>query len=50
MSPMAKYANNIFLTTVTGMSSLFANLGFNPHTNWLVEVDAKNATSRNYIH
>jgi hypothetical protein len=25
-------------------------LGFNPHTNWLVEVDAKNATSRNYIH
>ena len=50
MLPLAKYAYNNTATTATQMSPFFANYGFHPRTNWPVEKESKNPTSRNYTH
>ena len=48
--PLAEYAYNNSATTATQMSPFFANYGFHPRNNWLVEKESKNPTSRNYAH
>jgi hypothetical protein len=32
------------------MSAFFANFGFYPRTNWLIEAEVKNLASRNYVY
>src|SRR5436853_1389082 len=47
---LAEYAYNNSATTATQMSPFFANHGFHPRTNWPVEKESKNPTSRNYAY
>ena len=48
--PLAEYAYNNLATTATQMSPFFANYGFYPQTNWLVEKESQNPASRKYAH
>ena len=47
---LAEYAYNNLATTATQMSPFFANYGFHPRTNWPVEKESQNPSSRNYAH
>ena len=48
MLSLAEYAYHNSATIATQLSPFFANYGFHPQTNWLVEKESKNPASRNY--
>ena len=50
MLPMAEYAYNNSVTTITKQSHVYSNYGFQPMTTCPTSHEAKNPTSRHYIH
>src|SRR5690554_3038909 len=48
--PMAEFTYNDSVTSATGLTPFSANYGFNPRSNWPVEVHGKNPASRLYAH
>ena len=48
--PLAEYAYNNSATTATQMSPFFANYGYHPQTNWLIEMESKNPVCKNYAY
>jgi hypothetical protein len=42
MLPMAEYAYNNLVTSLTAMSPFYANYGYYPRTNWETEAEVQN--------
>ena len=47
---MAEYSYNNSVTTATNQLIFYSNYGFHPRTTWPTNHEAKNPSSRHYVH